>query len=134
MRRIFCGACCLAALALGLASRRHPSLLGPLFGKYPGDALWAMMVFFGIGFMRPMSSVLRLAAAAAVFCLGIELLKLCSAPWLVHARGTRFGYLVFGHVFSLANLAAYAVGIALGVCLAFACLKRSGGRESIRAG
>ncbi len=132
-RRTFHGLCCLISLALGLASRRYTSLLGPLFGKYPGDALWATMVFFGIGLMRPMSSVRRLAVAASVFSCGIELLKLCSTPWLVQLRATRFGYLVFGHVFSFENLAAYAVGITLGSCVASACLKPIGDRGSIRA-
>ena len=121
-RRAFHGLCCLVSLALGLASRHGTSWLAPSFGKYPGDALWAMMVFFGFGFVRPMSSVVRVAIAAFVFSCAIELLKLCSAPWLVDARRTPFGSLVFGHVFSFGNLAAYAAGIALGSCVAAAFL------------
>ena len=127
--RLFYGLACLAALALGLASRHYPSWREQLLGKYPGDALWATMVFFGLGALRPMAPVRRLAAAAAAFACSIELLKLCPAPWLVHARHTRLGYLVFGHVFSFGNLAAYAVGIALGAGVAGVCLKamRRGG-------
>jgi hypothetical protein len=91
-----------------------------------------MMVFFGFGLMGPMSGALRLAAVASAFSCCIKLLKLCSAAWLVYARESRFGYLVFGHVFSLENLAAYAVGIALGFCMASLCLSAIGGRGSIR--
>ena len=41
-----------ATIALGLASRAFP-LFPAFLGKYPGDALWALMVLFGIAFVRP---------------------------------------------------------------------------------
>jgi len=98
-------------IALGLASRRHPGVLEPLFGKYPGDALWAAMVFFAGGVLGPRARTATLAAAAAAVCLVIELMKLYQAPWAVAVRHTVVGHLVFGHVFSWQNLAAYAVGV-----------------------
>lgn len=123
-RRAFHLAGCLAALALGLASRRH-AWLAPLLGKYPGDALWAAMVFFGFGVLRPMGSVRWLAVAAGAFSFVIEVLKLSSAPWLVYLRQSRYGYLVFGHAFSFENLVAYAVGIAIAAGVAFVCVGRA---------
>lgn len=110
-------AAALATIAAGLASR-HPAIgLRDRFGPYPGDVLWALMVFVGLGvFLRRASSV-RLAACAMAFAFTIELLKLCQLPWLVAVRQTTPGHLVFGHVFSWQNLVAYTIGIGVGLVL-----------------
>lgn len=100
-------------ILLGLASRHHPNAIPVLFGKYPGDALWAMMVFIGWGFLFPRASTLSIAALAFFTCFVIEILKLYQSPWIVDIRQTTIGYLVFGHVFSIKNLLAYAVGIVI---------------------
>jgi hypothetical protein len=42
-----------AAIAPGLASRRRPAALPAPVGKHPGDALRALMVFFGWRALRP---------------------------------------------------------------------------------
>jgi len=112
-----------SAIVLGLASRRHPSPLSDFFGKYPGDALWAAMVFFGWGALRPRSSSLNVALLALATCLVVEFMKLYQAPWIVGIRHTTLGHLVFGHVFSVQNLMAYAVGVvaALGIELWWPC-------------
>ena len=101
----------LVVVVAGLASRRFP-ILAPWFGKYPGDALWAAMIFCGGCLLFPRASTARIALFALVVCVGIELLKEVQWPWLVAWRRTTLGGLVFGHVFSVANLVAYAVGIA----------------------
>lgn len=98
-------------ILLGLASRRYTGLHAELLGKYPGDALWAGMVFFGLGTLRTRTSSLSNATLALAVCLVIELLKLYQAPWIVEIRHTTLGHLVFGHVFSIQNLLAYAVGV-----------------------
>lgn len=49
-----------AVIALGLASRKLPSLFPSILGKYPGDALWALMVFLGWMFLKPSASTHRL--------------------------------------------------------------------------
>jgi hypothetical protein len=69
------------------------------------------MVYLGWGVVFPQASSGRVALLAALFCTGIEFLKLWQAPWLVTARHTAVGHLVFGHTFSWQNLPAYAVGI-----------------------
>ncbi len=51
-------------IALGLASRRYPFLLPAFLGKYPGDALWALMVFCGLAFLFPAARSPHLAAGA----------------------------------------------------------------------
>jgi Protein of unknown function (DUF2809) len=114
---------CSATIALGLASRRSDALT-PLLGKYPGDALWAAMIYFGIVAMRPRLTVLRAAFFALTFCIAIEVLKLYQAPWLATLRHTTLGHLVFGHRFSFANLIAYAIGIAVVAGLNLVVLRR----------
>jgi hypothetical protein len=98
-------------ILLGLASRRYHGAISELFGKYPGDALWAAMVFFGWGALRPRASTRSVALLALATCLVVEAMKLYQAPWIVGIRHTTLGHLIFGHVFSVENLAAYAVGV-----------------------
>jgi hypothetical protein len=99
---------------LGLASRRYPGLVPPALGKYPGDALWASMVFFGWGIVFPTSSTFRVFIYALVTCYGVEVCKLYQAPWITEVRNSAFGHLIFGSTFSWNNLIAYTVGAALG--------------------
>jgi len=105
------------AILLGLASRHDPAAMPAFLGKYPGDALWAAMVFFGLGAVRRRSSTSSVALLALAICFVVEAMKLHQAPWIVGIRQTTLGHLVLGHVFSVRNLLAYAVGIvaALGV-------------------
>ena len=102
-------------ILLGLASRRYHGAIPELFGKYPGDALWAVMVFFGWGVLRPRASTLSVALLAFTTCFLVEVMKLYQAPWIVGIRHTTLGHLVFGHVFSVENLVAYAVGVVAAV-------------------
>ena len=96
-----------------LASRRYPTVLSEYLGKYPGDALWAAMVYFGCGAVRPRDGTLAVAALAFATSCVVEVLKLYQASWIVGVRHTNLGHLIFGHAFSARNLAAYAVGVVL---------------------
>jgi hypothetical protein len=106
-----------ATIALGLASRRWPAALPAVFGKYPGDALWALMVFFGWRALRPRARTRDVALLALATSAAVECAKLWQAPWLVAFRYTTIGHLLLGHVFSWENLVAYAVGVLGGVTL-----------------
>lgn len=102
----------LGTIALGLLSRRFPVL-----GQYPGDVLWSLMVFLALGFLFPRARGVSIAVACGLIAGGIEFLKLNQTPWLVAARRSTLGHLVFGHVFSWQNLLAYAGGILIGFTL-----------------
>ena len=106
----------IVTIALGLASRHFRGALPDLFGKYPGDALWALMVFFGWGAVLTRASTMRIALLTLSVCVVIETLKLYQAPWIVGIRHSTLGHLVFGHVFSWGNLIVYAVGTIVGTC------------------
>ena len=116
-RRFVALAATLAAIALGLASRRWPDALPAAFGKYPGDALWALTVFFAWRALRPRARTRDVALLAAATSAAVECAKLWQAPWLVAFRHTTLGHLLLGHVFSWQNLVAYGVGVIVGVAL-----------------
>jgi hypothetical protein len=104
-------------IAAGLASRRYAQVLPACLGKYPGDALWSLMVFFGLGILFRKASSLQLGLGTLGFAFGIEALKLCQVPWLVNIRHSTVGHLVFGQVFAWQNLVAYTIGAIVGVLI-----------------
>jgi hypothetical protein len=85
--------------------------------KYGGDALWALMVFVGCGFLWPRSSTIQAAVLALIFSWAVEFSQIYHAPWIDAVRATLPGRLVLGSTFNWPDLPAYAFGIALGaVC------------------
>lgn len=111
-------------IVAGLASRRYPQLLPATWGKYPGDALWALMIFLLLGFCKPRWSIATAAITALVICYAVEFSQLYQAPWLVSIRKTTLGHLVLGSAFHAQDLLAYAAGIAIGAVLELAALMR----------
>lgn len=104
----------LIVAALGLLWRSRFMPLPPVAAKYGGDALWALMVFTGIGFLFPRSSTLLVALLALAFSWAVEFSQLYHAPWIDAVRATLPGRLVLGSTFNWPDLPAYAFGIALG--------------------
>lgn len=96
---------------LGLASRRWAEDLPRFVAAYAGDALWAAMVFWIAAFVRPAARTSRLAAAALVIAVAVELSQLYHAPWIDAVRATRPGALVLGQGFLWSDLACYAAGV-----------------------
>jgi hypothetical protein len=103
-------------IALGLGSRRYASWLPKFLAEYSGDALWALMVFVGIGFFVPRWSSFRVAAAALLFAFAVECSQLYHAPWIDGLRRMRLGGLILGFGFLWGDLLCYTIGVAFG-CL-----------------
>jgi hypothetical protein len=101
-------------ILLGLASRRFPALFPDVLGKYPGDALWALMAFVGWGLVFPRRSTLQIFVFTLVTSYGVEFLKLYRAPWLDDFRASTVGHLILGASFSWQNLIAYTIGAVVG--------------------
>ena len=101
----------------GLASRHFAHMLPKWTTLYLGDALWALMVFFIVGFLlkRRNSSTIALFAIAFSFC--IEISQLYHAPFIDSVRATRLGGLILGFGFLWTDLLCYVVGISVGFCL-----------------
>ena len=106
-----------ATIVVGLGSRKFSALLPPILAKNAGDILYATMTFWLVGFLFPTLSPARAALAATLFCFGIEFLKFVDAPWLVAARNSWAGALVFGHAFQASNLVCYGLGALLGAAV-----------------
>jgi Protein of unknown function (DUF2809). len=104
-------------ILLGLASRRFASYLPEWNKLYLGDALWALMVFFIVGFLFARKSTLWVVLAALAFSFSIEFSQLYHAPWIDAIRNTRLGGLVLGYGFLWSDLLCYTVGIGVGVML-----------------
>ena len=115
--RLWLFVCVVAVIALGLASRKYPALFPAIFGKYPGDALWALMVFVGWAFVKPRASTVHLAIVALGISCAVEFSQLYQAPWLNAIRSTTIGHLALGSTFSWFDIAAYAVGVLIGCLL-----------------
>ncbi len=114
-RRWLALAATLAVVLAGLALRG----LGPGLGlpvavtKYGGSILWGAMVY-GISLVLvPTANRGWPATVATTLALLVELFRLVHAPWLDAFRMTTAGALLLGRVFSVWNLAAYIVGIAM---------------------
>jgi hypothetical protein len=104
----------LAVIAVGLLWRSKFTPLPPSLSKYGGDALWALMVFVGFGFLFPRASTLIVALLALTFSWGVEFSQLYHAPWIDALRATLPGRLVLGSTFNWPDLPAYALGVGIG--------------------
>jgi hypothetical protein len=115
---------------LGLASRKWPGIFPAVFGKYPGDALWALAIFLGLFCLKPFGSIRGYALLALGISFLVEISQLYQAPWINSIRGNRFGHLFLGFSFSWFDLLAYTIGIALGAvyCILIRSIQNSGNR------
>jgi Protein of unknown function (DUF2809) len=99
-------------IVLGLASRIR---VAPHFvHEYVGDVLYALMIFFGFGFLFPKIPTIKIAAFALGFCFVIEISQLYHAPWIDAVRNMRLGGLILGFGFLWSDLVCYFVGVSFG--------------------
>jgi len=110
----------LGTIVAGLASRAYAADLPWWLAKNAGDALYATMVFWGLGVVAPRARTSRVALAALAFCVAIELTQRFHAPWIDAVRATTPGRLVLGQGFHAFDLVCYVIGVALGVALELA--------------
>ncbi len=115
--RLICFCAVLLVIMAGLATRRFPWLLPAALGKYPGDALWALMMFYLWCIAWPRASSFRIAVAALATCYAVEFSQLYQAPWINAVRKTTPGHLILGSGFHAMDLVAYVIGVAFGVML-----------------
>jgi|HubBroStandDraft_6_1064221.scaffolds.fasta_scaffold743917_2 hypothetical protein len=113
------------AVVIGLGLGSRSGALPPFLAKYAGDALWALMVFLGIGFLTPTRTTFTVALLAAAFCCADEFSQLYHAPWIDAARRTTLGHLALGDTFAWADILAYLVGIAVAAVAEWVFTRRS---------
>ncbi|HFK1449658.1 MULTISPECIES: DUF2809 domain-containing protein [Bacillus cereus group] len=101
-------------IILGLSSRKFAFALPALLNDYLGDALWALMIFIGFGFLFPKIETKKLAFISLMFCYGIEVSQLYHAECIDSIRATTLGGLVLGYGFLWSDLVAYTIGVGIG--------------------
>ncbi|MGG3523495.1 DUF2809 domain-containing protein [Bacillus pseudomycoides] len=100
---------------LGLASRKFAYALPNLLNAYLGDALWALMIFIGFGFLFHKMKTKKIVFLSLLFCYGIEISQLYHADWIDNIRATTLGGLVLGYGFLWSDLLAYTIGVGMGM-------------------
>ena len=118
-RRLFLLFVLLLTIALGLALRRfgYAANLPFAFVKYGGSILWGAMVYWLFAAIFVTQRPLSVAFIALMVAIAVELFRLWHTPALDAFRLTTAGALLLGRVFSLWNIAAYAIGIAAALAL-----------------
>lgn len=101
-------------IALGLASRYFAQYLPDVVNLGLGDALYALMMYWMVGFLFPHVSILRITLLSLSICFLIETSQLIQSDWLISLRKTRVGALVLGSGFLWSDWLAYSLGVAFG--------------------
>jgi hypothetical protein len=101
-------------LVVGLLVRFAPLGLPWFVVKYGGSTMWALMVYWVLAFVWPRSNVGWLAVAAGVIAALVEFQRLYHSPWLDAFRHSLAGILLLGNFFSLWDIVAYWLAIAVG--------------------
>ena len=114
--RVLYGLLTIITLLTGFLSRRFFSEYA--FVKlYIGDALWALMVFFGFAFILRKWPTWAVAAMAFGFSFSIELSQLFHAPWIDDLRKIPLIGLILGFQFVWSDLICYSLGIGIGALI-----------------
>ena len=103
----------LAATVAGLIWRLTPLHLPWFLYKYGGSMLWAVALYWLLAAILPRLTATRIALIAAVAAAAVEFSRLWHTPAFDAFRITIAGKLLLGRFFSLKNIAAYWLAIAL---------------------
>ena len=122
--RIRLSLCILVVIVLGLASRKFTIFFPQILGKYPGDMLWGLMLYFVVAFLKKDAPAARIAILTLLISAAVEFSQLIQVSWLNEIRHTVIGHLVLGTVFSWNDILAYMVGIVIGYLLDRILFKR----------
>ena len=114
-RRRYLVAAVFSTVAIGLVSRKYLWLFPSVLGKYPGDVLWAQMVYWTTGFVFPTASIAKVASYTLAVSYADELSQLYQSPWINQILTTSMGHLVLGSAFSWIDMLSYTVGV--GLCI-----------------
>lgn len=130
-RRILLLSALVLTIACGLVLRRfgYEAHLPFTVVKYGGSILWGSMVYFLLASIVVTARTSKIAVTAALIAICVEVFRLVHTPWLDAFRLTTAGALLFGRVFSLWNILAYAAGIAAALALDAALSAGRGARQ-----
>jgi len=115
----------LLTIGLGLVSRKINYLFPEFINLVLGDAVWAMMIYFGVCFCFNKFTVFKVALVAISFCYAIEISQLYHTPWIDGIRSTTLGGLVLGFGFLWSDILAYSIGVFSAALLEYLVRKRA---------
>ena len=121
----------LLAIVLGLWVHRGGGPFGAATRDMLGDALWAMMIAWGMGVLWPARGLAWRAAVALAICAAVELGQLVHTPALDAVRQTILGRLILGSDFDARDLLAYGGGVLAAAGLDRKVFGRSGADRSV---
>lgn len=104
-----------ATFACGISSRIYASHLPEFIAVYAGDTLWALMVFWALGFIFKSESTVVIAAGALTLSFVVELTQLYHSPYIDSVRSTLIGGLLLGYTFIWSDLVCYTAGVLIGI-------------------
>ena len=131
-RRVTYAVLLLITIPVGLAWRMAPLGLSPFWFKYGGSALWAMALYWLLAVCLPRLSVVGLAFLAGAVAAVVEFSRLWRVPAVDAFRLTLAGRLLLGRYFSLKNIAAYWLAIALAALLDRWLVRRGGSKSEAK--
>jgi uncharacterized protein DUF2809 len=114
----------LVTIAAGLAVRFVPLGLPFFWVKYGGSMLWALMIYWIVSTLLGSARPAVGAIVSGLMATEVECIKLYRAPWLDAFRLTLPGVVLLGRYFSLRDIAAYWIAIALGAFIDCKFLRR----------
>jgi hypothetical protein len=112
-RSIFCAVLLLITIPIGLAVRLLPLNLPWFLYKYLGSILWAVALYWFLATLLPKLRPQAIAALAITIATLLELSRLVPIAPIDAFRLTFAGKILLGRYFSIKNIAAYILAIAL---------------------
>jgi hypothetical protein len=103
----------LITLPIGLAVRYLPLHLPWFLYKYLGSLLWAAALYWFLATLLPKLRPIAIATLAILIATLLELTRLIPVAPIDAFRQTLPGQILLGRYFSLKNIAAYLLAIAL---------------------
>lgn len=119
-RSAICALLLLITIPVGLGVRLLPLGLPWFLYKYLGSALWAVALYWFLAALLPRLRPRALAALAIAIATLLELSRLVPIAPIDAFRLTFFGAILLGRFFSVKNIAAYIIAIAIIAALDYA--------------
>jgi hypothetical protein len=107
----------LITIPIGLAVRLLPLHLPWFLYKYLGSALWAVALYWFLATLLPKLRPISIATIAIAIATLLELSRLIPIAPVDAFRLTFAGKILLGRYFSIKNIAAYVLAIALSTAL-----------------
>jgi len=110
-------------IGIGLVSR--VDIIPKLIYPYLGDVLYALMIYFIIGFLFPRFHPLKVALISIIICFFIEISQLFEPDWIIKIRRNKLGGLILGFGFLWSDLISYIIGGVIGFGLEYFAFKKA---------